>query len=215
MSKFKVVIFDMDGVLVDTEHYYYTRRETFLTSKGISIKHLSPLEFIGGNMKQVWHMILADDYDKWDVEALQKEYTQYKLDHSIPYDTLLFSDAPTILEELTKKGYRLGLASSTAKLEILRALKLTNLEKYFEVVLSGEDFKESKPNPEIYQVAMKELDATPNETLIIEDSTKGIAAGVASGATVWGIRDHHFGLDQSGAAELFDTLTQINSRLSD
>lgn len=213
MSKFKAVIFDMDGVLVDTEHYYYTRRETFLTSKGISIKHLSPLVFIGGNMKQVWHMILADDYDKWDVKALQEEYKQYKLDHSIPYDTLLFSDAPTILEELTKKGYRLGLASSTAKLEILSALKTTKLERYFDVVLSGDDFNESKPNPEIYQVAMKELDVKPTETLIVEDSTKGIAAGVAAGATVWGIKDYRFGLDQSGAVELFDTLTEINSRL--
>lgn len=213
MNKFKVIIFDMDGVLVDTEHYYYTRRETFLTSKGISIKHLSPLVFIGGNMKQVWQMILADDYDKWDVPALQAEYMQYKRDHTIPYDTLLFSDAPTILEELTKKGYRLGLASSTAKIEILKALDMTNLAKYFDVVLSGDDFKESKPNPEIYQVAMKELDAAPTETLIIEDSTKGITAGVAAGATVWGIRDHQFGLDQSGAVELFDTLTQINARL--
>ena len=108
MSKFKVIIFDMDGVLIDTEHYYYTRRETFLNSKGISIDHLSPLEFIGGNMKQVWRMILADDYDKWDVQDLQATYMQYKLDHMIPYDQLLFSDAPLVLEELTKKGYRLG-----------------------------------------------------------------------------------------------------------
>ena len=90
---------------------------------------------------------------------------------------------------------------------------MTNLSDYFDVVLSGDDFKESKPNPEIYQVAMQELDAAPSETLIIEDSTKGIAAGVASGATVWGIKDHRFGLDQSGAVKLFDTLTQINERL--
>ena len=74
MSKYKVIIFDMDGVLVDTEAYYYNRRKTFLTRKGISIDHLSPLVFIGGNMKQVWHMILADDYEKWDVPALEAEY---------------------------------------------------------------------------------------------------------------------------------------------
>ena len=48
MSKYKVIIFDMDGVLVDTEAYYYNRRKTFLTLKGISIDHLSPLVFIGG-----------------------------------------------------------------------------------------------------------------------------------------------------------------------
>ena len=90
---------------------------------------------------------------------------------------------------------------------------MTQLLPYFEIILSGESFKESKPNPEIYEVAMKRLSVTPEETLIIEDSQKGIAAGVASGATVWGIKDYHFGLDQRRAARLFDTLTQIDAHL--
>ncbi|MDR1606583.1 MAG: HAD family phosphatase [Streptococcaceae bacterium] len=214
MSKFKAIIFDMDGVLVDTEHYYYDRRQQFLDSKGISIAHLSPLNFIGGNMKQVWQMILRDDYDNWDVPALQAEYVQHKLDHPIPYDQLLFPDAVSTLEILTAKGYQLGLASSTAKVEILRALKTTQLMPYFEVILSGDDFKESKPNPEIYRVAMAKLGVTPEETLIIEDSEKGIAAGVDSGATVWGIEDKRFGLDQSRALLLFETLTQLLPHLS-
>ena len=213
MSKYKVIIFDMDGVLVDTEAYYYNRRKTFLTLKGISIDHLSPLVFIGGNMKQVWHLILADDYEKWDVPALEAEYLDYKLSNMIPYDKLVFSDAKATILSLVEKGYRLGLASSTAKVEILRALEVTQLLPYFEIILSGESFKESKPNPEIYEVAMKRLSVTPEETLIIEDSQKGIAAGVASGATVWGIKDYHFGLDQRRAARLFDTLTQIDAHL--
>ena len=213
MSKFKAIIFDMDGVLIDTEPYYYTRRQTFLDSKGISIAHLSPLDFIGGNMKQVWYMILRGDYDNWDVPALQAEYTQYKLDHEIPYDTLLFSDAKSTLDVLKAEGYKLGLASSTIKIEIIRAMKLTGLLPYFEVVLSGDDFEESKPNPEIYQVAMTRLNVAPEETLVIEDSEKAIAAGVDSGATVWGIKDNVFGLNQTRAAKLFDNLTQIVKQL--
>ena len=54
MEKFKAIIFDMDGVLFDTETFYYRRREKFLADKGISIKHLPPSFFIGGNMKQIW-----------------------------------------------------------------------------------------------------------------------------------------------------------------
>lgn len=213
MKTYKAIIFDMDGVLVDTEPYYYTRRETFLTEKGISTAHLSPLDFIGGNMKQVWHMILRKDYDQWDVASLQAEYTQYKLDHTIPYDKFLVADAKATLETLKNKGYRIGLASSTSKIEIMKAMEMTALGSYFDVILSGEAFDESKPNPEIYQVAMTRLDAKPAETLVIEDSEKGIAAGVAAGATVWAIRDYVFGLDQSLAHESFDNLTEIALRL--
>ena len=73
---FKAIIFDMDGVLFDTESFYYRRREVFLNDRGISIKHLPPSFFIGGNMKQVWQHILRDDYDKWDVDKLQKDYDE-------------------------------------------------------------------------------------------------------------------------------------------
>lgn len=55
--KFKAVIFDMDGVLVDTERYYLQRREEFFGGHGISINHLSPSDFIGGNMKDIWPRI--------------------------------------------------------------------------------------------------------------------------------------------------------------
>lgn len=164
-------------------------------------------------MKQVWHMILGDDYEKWDVPALEAEYLDYKLANRIPYETLVFSDAKASILSLIEKGYRLGLASSTAKIEILRALEVTQLMPYFDVILSGESFRESKPNPEIYEVTMKTLSVLPEETLIIEDSQKGIAAGVASGATVWGIKDYRFGLDQKSANRLFDTLTQIDAQL--
>ena len=196
----EAIIFDMDGVLFDTEKYYYDRRASFLGQKGISIDHLPPSFFIGGNTKQVWENILRYDYDKWDVSTLQEEYNTYKQNNPLPYKELIFPDVLKVLNEVKSQGLKIGLASSSVKADIFRALEENR---------SGEEFKESKPNPEIYLTALKQLGMQANRALIIEDSEKGIAAGVAAGVEVWAIRDNRFGMDQSAAKGLLDSLTDV------
>lgn len=213
MKDYKAIIFDMDGVLFDTEDFYYKRRETFLADRGISIKHLPPSYFIGGNMKQVWQAILRDDYDKWDVPALQADYVAYKLAHPLPYKEQIFPDVKLLLEKLAEQGYPLALASSSLKKDILRALEETGIRDYFSVVLSGEEFPESKPNPAIYLEALKQLGVTADQALVIEDSEKGIAAGVAAGIEVWAIEDKHYGMNQTAANRLVENLGQIMADL--
>ena len=196
----EAIIFDMDGVLFDTEKYYYDRRASFLGQKGISIDHLPPSFFIGGNTKQVWENILRDDYDKWDVSTLQDP---------LPYKELIFPDVLKVLNEVKPQGLKIGLASSSVKADIFRALEENRLQGFFDIVLSGEEFKESKPNPEIYLTALKQLNVQASRALIIEDSEKGIAAGVAADVEVWAIRDNQFGMDQSAAKGLLDSLTDV------
>ena len=205
----EAIIFDMDGVLFDTEKYYYDRRASFLAQKGISIDHLPPSFFIGGNTKQVWENILRDDYDNWDVPTLQEEYNAYKQDNPLPYKELIFPDVLKVLNEVKSRGLKIGLASSSVKADILRALEENRLDCFFDVVLSGEEFKESKPNPEIYLTALNQLGVKPNQALIIEDSEKGIAAGVAAGVEVWAIKDNRFGMDQGAAKGLLDNLIDV------
>lgn len=218
MKNYEAIIFDMDGVLFDTEGFYYHRREIFLASKRISIKHLPPSFFIGGNMKQVWKAILCEDYDKWDVASLQKEYTDYKNTHPLPYKELIFSDTKKVVSELKKSGLRLALASSSTMNDIKKALRDTKLDTYFDIVLSGEDFPESKPDPAIYNEAARQLGFPKENLLIIEDSEKGIAAGVSAGIEVWAVEDHLYGMNQSAAhrfinnlSEAFDLIFNANS----
>lgn len=215
MFDYKGIIFDMDGVLFDTEHFYYKRREIFLNGRGIDIKHLPPSFFIGGNMKQVWQAILREDYDKWDISSLQKEYTEHKLAHPLPYRNLLFPMVPALLALLKENGFKIGLASSSTKSDILRALGETDLTDYFDVILSGEEFEESKPNPAIYNEAARCLSLPKKSLLIIEDSEKGIQAGISAGINVWAIKDKFFGLEQTQATEIIDNLKVVYNRVKD
>jgi len=188
--KFKAVIFDMDGVLVDTERYYLQRREEFFGGHGISISHLTPSDFIGGNMKDIWPRILQEAFDEEKASELQEDYEQFKENHPMPY-------------------------ASSSMFDIKQMLDIHQLNSYFEVVVSGNDFKQTKPNPEIYQSTMKKLGVTPSETLIIEDSEKGIQAGEAAGATVWAIEDKRFGMNQEKADLKVDSLTAIQKLLTE
>ena len=100
------------------------------------------------------------------------------------------------------------MASSSTKDDILKALSDTNLTDYFDVILSGEEFPESKPNPAIYHAAADYLGFAKKDLLVIEDSEKGIAAGVAAGIEVWAIEDKRYGLNQEAADRLITSLSQ-------
>lgn len=203
------LIFDMDGVLFDTELFYFKRRQEFLHEQGIDISHLAPKDFIGGNVKQIWQLVLGEDYKKWDIYELEQAYTAYKLANPAPYQDLIMTDVKSVINDLKVKGYPLALASSSAMVDIERALKESKLQHAFDVILSGEDFPESKPNPAIYEAAVAQLGLEKSEVLVIEDSQKGIEAGKRAGLKVIALKDERFGVDQSQADEMIEKLDQV------
>ena len=205
----KAIVFDMDGVLFDTELFYYERRKDFLESRGIAIDHLPPAYFIGGNMKQVWRDILGQDYERWDVSQLQQEYNAHKASHPLPYKDLLFADVPATLAQLMERGVVIGLASSSTLEDIELALEVTGLRRYFAFTLSGENFPDSKPDPAIYRAAVAALGLPEDDILVLEDSPKGIAAALGAGLDVLAVKDNRFGLDQSQAMGYINQVAEV------
>lgn len=212
MQSYNGIVFDMDGVLVDTEEPYYYRRKAFLTQQGLNIDHLPKQFFVGGTMQQVMAVLLADAVI--DEKDFLERYEQYKEEHPVDYAALVDPEAKKVLQFLKRAGYKVGLASSSTKQMIEQMLTETQLSSYFDVVVSGEDFKESKPHPEIYQHTVAELGLTPAECVAIEDSPKGIEAARAAGLTVWAKTDKIFGLDQGAADVQIDSLSDICRQLS-
>lgn len=212
MQSYNGIVFDMDGVLADTEESYYDRRKAFLTQWGLNIDHLPKQFFVGGNMHQVMDVLLKGT--AIDAAELLVAYEAYKTEHPVAYAELVDPEAKKVLQFLKRAGYKVGLASSSTKQMIEQMLTETQLASYFDVVVSGEDFKESKPHPEIYQHTVAELGLTPTECVAIEDSPKGIQSARAAGLTVWAKKDQVFGLNQSAADLQIDSLSDICRQLS-
>ena len=211
---YKAVIFDMDGVLFETEDFYYKRRADFLETKGISVAHLDPRVFVGARASQIWSLILGEDMQNWDLPQLEAEYGQYKKLHPTPYGTCVFPEAKEVLSTLKNQGFLLALASNTDLAEIKRALTDADILSYFDAVFSAMDCGACKPHPAVYEQAWAALAVDKAETLVIEDSQMGIAAGIAAGLEVWAIKDKKWGVDQSQAQGFLSHLGDLPKKLN-
>jgi len=205
------IIFDMDGVLIDTEPIYRERNKRFMCMKGFTnVSDELYDKTCGSNTVDVHRMFLEQvegfdmDYDTYMAE--RKAFSKAPL-----YDARKIVDREIypLLAYLKSENYHIALASSSFRDSISRNLKALEIENYFEAVVSGMDFKHSKPDPEIYLYTMKQLGVSPEHCLVVEDSTYGITAARAAGAIVIAKKDDRFGYDQSQADYQVEHLSRI------
>lgn len=206
----KAVLFDMDGVLVDTEWFYNRRRVAYLETKGFTFDEIPDLS--GSNEKAIWEYFVPDDEVRR--EELRQGYAAYQQLHPVPYGELLNRDAAPVMRELHRRGIRCAIASSSYRELIDELVEVADISDALDFTISGHECAAFKPDPEIYARAMGALGVGPDEALVIEDSPLGIEAGRRSGARVLALRPHEgVVLDQSGADRIVDTLADILDEL--
>ena len=177
---YKAVIFDMDGVITDTEKLY--RRFQYETGEeyGIPRERMTPvLEHIaGGNRytnKEVFRSFIGDSPEYFEF----RERMLQKLDAFIAENGVeLKAGVIKTLTALKEKGLKIGLATSTDRERALPKLKQHDLEKYFDALMFGADLPagHGKPNPDIYLAACEKLGVDPAEAIGVEDSKNGVQA---------------------------------------
>ena len=178
----QTVIFDMDGVIVDTEpvHHYAFRQHFELLKIDISPEMYA--SFTGNSTRNVYQKLTAYFDLQENIEDLINTKRQLFNDaFDKKEDLKLLDGVENLIKELHKNGMQLLLASSSAKVTINRIFNRFNLHQYFTHIISGEDFENSKPDPAIFNHAVF-LSKTPKENcIVIEDSTNGIKAAKAAG----------------------------------
>lgn len=171
------VIFDMDGVIVDTEPLHKKAYYQHFGELGIEVDAELFSRFTGKSTRNVYQMIKEIFKIDTDVEALiqRKRTIFYGLFDSDPALQLL-DGVEDLVKNLHSANFQLILASSAAKSTINRVFKRFDLFPYFSYLVSGEDFPESKPNPAIFIEAQRLSGNVKTSCIIIEDSTNGILA---------------------------------------
>lgn len=209
----KAVIFDMDGVLVDSEPVYQEATINVLDSLNIKATQEDLLKLAGGSSLHFNKFIQDVSKGSISCEDFNKVCDQYYLDNPVKYEKIMFPHVRETLDYLKDKGYILALASSSKEYEIENVLKRCDLKDYFKLIISGEVFKESKPNPEIYLTCIKRLNLEAKECVAIEDSEYGIEAAKKAGLICIAKRDDRFNYDQSKADYFIDDHDEIKDIL--
>lgn len=179
-NKFKAVLFDMDGVLVNSEHYIMKASRKSLKQWGINAKNSDFVEFIGagenrfvGGVAEKYGVPfvpkMKDDAYKFYAELVEKENIACK-------------NAVSLLKWVKKNGMTVAICSSADLVKVrvnIKALKLT--EDFFDLIISGLDVKNKKPNPEIYNLAAEKLGLSPDDCIVVEDALNGVISAHGAG----------------------------------
>lgn len=178
----KYIIFDMDGVLFDTEAL--TLRCWLEVTKPYGMKDVREtfISCIGTNedlTRQIFRKKYGDEYPIKEIKEQEEELLMNTIRTEGP---ILKPYSEETLSYLSSNGYILTLASSTDVDDVKTELKLSGYEKYFKHVIGGDMVSHGKPDPEIFLKACQLMGCDPGETFVIEDSYNGVRAAHAAGA---------------------------------
>ena len=207
----KAVLFDMDGLMIDTESL---STEAFINSakaQGYNMTKEETLKVLGFTKASIYQFWI-DYFQGTNVDGKKLVDDHYEYIENVLY-TVGPEKMPYVeelLKYLRENNYNIAVASSSDTADIKNNLEKTKLEKYIDEIASGAEVENGKPDPDVFLLAAERLGVDAKDCLILEDSKAGIKAGKASGAMVFMVPDM-FTVDK----ECEDTADRILTNLGE
>lgn len=206
----RAVIFDFDGVILDSEPQHEESFVRLFAAHGVSFSE-TPQEFTGvgarDNIRRVYAkagVALSDE----EVEKLNSERDAFYLD-IISKNARALSGAVKLVLAVKAAGFKIALASSTNSSVIDLLLPKIGLKGAFDVVVGGDQVQRGKPDPEIFLLAAKSLGVVASQCVVVEDSNAGVRAAKAAGMKVLMVRNDRI-LQEKDVADCFvDSLVKV------
>ena len=179
VDKIKLVIFDLDGVLVEAKNIHYDALNDAL-GKEYAIswnEHLSTYDGLKTNQKldMLTERKGLPTTDHTDIWIQKQKLTLEKLKQLGPSDVLI-----ELMDSLVERGYKIAVCSNSIRKTVLTVLSKLGIMEFMDYIISNEDVENSKPHPEMYWNAISKMKCLPEETLIVEDSPYGLLAAARS-----------------------------------
>ena len=210
MARLDAVIFDMDGVLIDSEPLHFGVLNEVLALDGYTLDAAENEQFIGTTTEVMFEALIR----RHNLPRTVLDYTERY--EAAVLRVLRQPHAPRpgvreLIERLRQLGLRLGVASSSNRAWVAATLESLGLADQFDTVVSGDDVTHGKPDPEIYLLTAQRLGAPPARCVAIEDSPNGVTSAHAAGMTVLGVRTPYTAhLQLTGAARIVDSLADLD-----
>jgi HAD superfamily hydrolase (TIGR01509 family) len=190
-SPFYAVIFDLDGVLADSEPWWNEIDAKLLAEYGVSYRGEYHRNVLGVNYRLAVEFYKNAFHISASVEELMRRRGEIATDF-FANRVQLFPFAKTTLAHLREMKLPLAVATSSVSASARPLLDRTGIRSLFSVVITGDEVQQGKPHPDIYLRAAEKLGISPEACLVIEDSVAGIAAGKAANMRVAAIPDRRF-----------------------
>lgn len=205
----ELLIFDMDGVVLDSEPLHENARQWMFRELGISPDDRLP-DPVGKSSSGFWRRVLEVYHMEGDPYELEKR--QYSLvarqieeNHLQPSDGFL-----DVVKRAKERGIRIGLASSSTRVLVDDALRLLDVDRYFDITVSGDEVAHKKPEPDVYLKVLELAGGEPGRSAAVEDSEAGVRAARRAGIFCYGYVNETSGRqDVSGADKVIRHLGEI------
>ena len=205
----KAVLFDVDGVLIDSEEVWIYSFRDVLAHYGIRVKDTFVTDMIGRTTSQQLDILAEYFRPLFDAEKAKQLWRNWLDAHPFDLKQLVYPEVHDCFSDLKKMRMKTGCCSSSEKEYVEEVLGYANALEMTDIIIGAKEVEKHKPEPDCYLKAAELLQCTPEECLVVEDSVKGIAAGKNAGMKVVARKTDWYEADISNADGKIDDLSQL------
>lgn len=209
----RAIIFDMDGVLLDSETLHYHVIHDMMTERGYTytVEHLQ--KYCGVPETEIWQPLLNELGGEHDdpIQAQEEHWKRYRKQleqHGFPR----FPGTEACLKALKQQGYRLAVASASTSEVIYEYMHQLGYTDYFDCIVSAQFCSHGKPEPDVFLLASEQLGISPKDCLVVEDSKNGMIAAERAGMKWVGFCGAEVPTDMSYAPFIFSDYRRVTPK---